>query len=379
MSRRVLQFFEPAEGGVPEHVRVLALGLARRGWDVELLGPLSSHAYEAAEEVGLEVHRLGLGPGLGRPWEDLRQLRPCVRRVRVGAYDLVHCHSAKAGVFGRLAGLAARVPVVYSPHAFPFLGDIFSRRRRAFAWAVERALSPATAAVVCVCEYERRLAASTRLGPPDRFALVRYGAPPCGEDGEDAQLSEFARGGPTAAVVAALRPQKAIETFVDAAPAVLAAVPAARLAVVGDGPEREMLRERARRTGLLDDPRFAFLRFRPPSSRYLRSIDLYVLPSSWEALPIGVLEALACGVPQVATDVGGTGEAVSCDTGILVPARDAAALAAAIVELLSDEPRRRAMAAASRRRHTAEFGQDAMVDRMAALYERTIAASGPRR
>lgn len=369
---RVLQLFEPAEGGVPEHVRLLSVGLAQRAWDVEVLGPLRSHAYRDIEDAGIKVHRLPLGPGLSRSWQDLRQLVPCVRCVRDGRYDVVHCHSAKAGVLGRVAGLAGGVPVIYSPHAFPFIGDVYKRRRRAFAWSVERALSPATAAIVCVCETERRIATASRLGPLGRFELVPYGTPPCGSAPEDAQLAEFARGGPTAAVVAGLRPQKAIETFIDAAPAVLARAPVARLAVVGNGPEREMLRERARRHGLLGEPRFAFIPFSPPSSRYLRCIDVYVLPSSWEALPIGVLEALACGVPQVATDVGGTAEAVSPSTGILVPPRDPAALADAVVVLLGDEGRRRSMAAASRLRHEADFGVDLMVDRMAALYERVV-------
>ena len=115
-----------------------------------------------------------------------------------------------------------------------------------------------------------------------------------------------------------LRRQKAVEVLLEAAPAVLAAVPEARIAIVGDGPEREALGARAAALGL--DGRVAFLPFTGPASRHLRALDVYVLPSAWEAFPIGVLEAQACGVPQVATDVGGTREAVVPETGRPRPA-----------------------------------------------------------
>ena len=106
-------------------------------------------------------------------------------------------------------------------------------------------------------------------------------------------------------------------------------MPDARIAIVGDGPEREALGARAAALGL--DARVAFLPFTGPASRHLRALDVYVLPSAWEAFPIGVLEAQACGVPQVATDVGGTREAVVPETGVLVPPRDPGALALALV------------------------------------------------
>ena len=93
-----------------------------------------------------------------------------------------------------------------------------------------------------------------------------------------------------------------------------------------------------------------------------------MLPSGWEALPIGVLEALACGVPQVATDVGGTGEAVSAETGVLVPPGDPSALADALVALLGDPARRAAMAEASVARHRERFTVERMVAETAAVY-----------
>ena len=97
-----------------------------------------------------------------------------------------------------------------------------------------------------------------------------------------------------------------------------------------------------------------------------------MLPSSWEAFPIGVLEALACGVPQVATDVGGTREALTPETGILIPPNNPDALAEAVLELLGDDERRARMALASRERHAARFTVQQMVAGTAAVYEAVL-------
>ena len=285
----------------------------------------------------------------------------------------MHCHSAKAGVLGRIAAALTESPRSTPPHSLPFVGD-FSELRRRFATLTERALAPATAALLCVCEAERRIALEHRLGPPDRARVVYNGCEPCPEGVEvDPALARLREGGPVAAAVTVLREQKRPDIFLEAVPLVLERVPGARLALVGDGPLREELHARAAELGLDDEPRFAFLPFAPPAARHLRAMDVYVLPSAWEAFPIGVLEALACGTPQVATDVGGTGEAVVPETGVLVPPRDAPALAAAVADLLGDAERRARMAQASRERHAERFGVERMVAETAALYRDVLA------
>jgi glycosyltransferase involved in cell wall biosynthesis len=172
-------------------------------------------------------------------------------------------------------------------------------------------------------------------------------------------------------VVTALRGQKRVDLLLEAAPLVLARVPEARIAVVGDGPLGAELRTRAAALGL--DDRVRFFPFVPPASRQLRSVDVYVLPSDWEAMSIGLLEALACGVPQVATDVGGSAEVVTDDTGILCPPGDAAALADAVTALLADPARRQRLAEGSRRRHADGFTLPRMLGETAAVYRDAVA------
>ena len=376
---RVLLIFEPPDGGVAENVAQLALRLGDHGYDVEAAGPMEAITYGRLAAAGVPVHRLPLVRGYGSPGRDAAALRALRALISPARHDLVHCHSAKAGVLGRIAARARGVPAVYSPHAFPFVGE-FGAPRRVFATATEWALGrAATAAILCVCEAERELARARRIAPPARLRVVYNGCEPCDEAVEpDAALLALRDQGPLAASIAVLRQQKRIDVLIDAAPLVFARVPDARIAIVGDGPLREDLHARAAALGLDRDERFVFLAFEPPSARHLRAVDVFVLSSGWEGLPISVLEALACGVPQVATDVGGTGEAITADTGVLVPPHDPEALAAALTTMLKDPARRRRMAAASRTRHSERFGIDRMVAETAALYDSVLGRAGAR-
>jgi glycosyltransferase involved in cell wall biosynthesis len=373
---RVLLIFEPPDGGVAENVAQLALHLGRHGYQVETAGPLEAITYGRLAEAGVPVHRLPLVRGYGSPGRDAAALRGLRALISPDRHDLVHCHSAKGGVLGRIAARTRGVPAIYSPHCFPFVGE-FGAPRRVFATSVEWMLGhAATAAILCVCEAERELARERRIAPPARLRVVYNGSEPCDEAVEpDAALTALRDQGPLAATISVLRQQKRIDVLIDAAPLVFARVPDARIAIVGDGPLREELHAHAAALGLDRDERFAFLPFEAPSARHLRAVDVFVLSSGWEGLPISLLEALACGVPQVATDVGGTGEAVGEDTGVLVPAHDPEALADALVAALKDPARRRRMAAASRTRHAERFGIERMVAETAALYDDALGRS----
>lgn len=375
---RVLLVHEPPDGGVAENVLALALRLGGHGHAVQVAGPLHAATYDRLAAARIAIHRLPLERGYGRPRRDATALRGLVALLHRVRPDLVHCHSAKAGVLGRLAARAAGTPAIYSPHCFPFIGE-FGLPRRAFATTVEVVLGrTATAAILCVAEEEREQALRRRLAAPGRLRVVPNGSEPCVEAVEpDAALLALRDAGPLAAAVAVMRPQKRLDVLVDAAPLIFARAPEARLAIVGEGPLSEELHARAAALGLDRDPRFAFLPFAPPASRHLRALDVFVLPSGWEGLPISILEALACGVPQVATDVGGTGEAVlDGETGLLVAPHDPPALAEAIATLLADPGRREEMAAASRARHAERFGIDRMVAGTAALYDDVLSQNG---
>src|ERR1700730_4296299 len=158
--------------------------------------------------------------------------------------------------------------------------------------------------------------------------------------------------------------------MLEAMPAIMAAVPEARLVIVGQGPLEAELHAQAADLGL----DVTWLPFEAPASCYLRGFDVYVLSSAWEAFPIGVLEAQACGVPQVGSAAGGTPESVVPETGIIVPPRDPVALATAVTQLLRDPQRRADMSEASRARHAEHFTVERMVALDKALTEMLVVA-----
>jgi len=344
---RIALVCEPPDGGAAEHVAQLVRGLPAHGHEPVLYAP---EAFAPAVDfVPLPFRR-----DYAHPADDARAFARLVRELR--GFDLVHAHSSKAGVVARLAGWSSRRPVVYTPHGFPFVGEM-REARRVFSHVVERLHAPPTAAIIGVCAFERDLARANQLHPR-MLAVVHNGSPAC-----DGPLK---RPGLVVGTVSALRRGKGVDVFLDAVPAILAAVPGAELVIAGEGPQAAELQAHPSAKLVRWEP------YRPPASNHLRELDVYVLASSWEAFPIGPLEALACGVPQVVTAVGGTREAVVPETGLLIGPRDPGALAAAVVELLQDEPRRMAMRAASRERHAAQFTVDRMVAGTAAVYARVL-------
>lgn len=298
------------------------------------------------------------------------------RLITAGGYAVVHTHSSKAGAWGRLARGGTRTASVYSPHCFGFIGDVGSVRRW-IARIVEKVLAIRTDMIICVCEDERAQALSARIAGPSRLRTVLQGSPVCRADIATApELQPRRPDRPLVGAITALRRQKRVDVLLRAIPEVWTVAPHVDFAVVGNGPCHDSLVGLAGTLGLLDDPRFAMFPFEGSSDRYLAAMSVFTLSSDWEGLPISVLEAMACGVPPVVTDVGGIREVVDDSVGHIVPPRDPHALAQAIIDLISDEPRRAALGTAAVERHAAGLTIDRVITETAAVYEELWRAAG---
>jgi glycosyltransferase involved in cell wall biosynthesis len=365
---RVLQVLQPEDGGVAQHVLDLSLALAERGWEVEVAAPPRCTALPRLRAAGVPVHPLPLvrAPGAA----DLRALRALRGLDRARRYSLVHAHSSKAGAIAR-AGLGPARRLVYTPHCFAFASEDFSASRRAGYRLIEQALLPRTAAVVAVSEWEAELCRRL-VGGSGRVELIRNGTHACREMPPDAELVAWKGGHPLAALVSKLRPQKDPLALVHAAAALQrrGELPG-RVAVVGDGELLPAVRTEIERLGVPEHVRW--FPFKGDSARYLAAIDLLVMPSRWESLPIGLIEAMACGVPVLATAVGGVPELVRNGvTGRLVPPGDARSLEQALSELLARPSERASLGAAARAYAERRLGLDAMVEATVALYDRLL-------
>ena len=352
---RILILMQPPDGGVFQHVQQLCEGLTSHGHEPVVGGPFESPPPGlAAEVVPLPMVR-SIAPA-----SDARAVAAVARLVRSLRPAVVHAHSSKAGGAARLARVTyPGTPLVYTPHGYSFAGYFESERERTRYRLVERGLAPLASRVLCVCEAERRLAAAVGSGSRARVVyngVVRPDAAP-----PHPAVAELRERGPVIGVVTLLRPGKGIETLVDAMPALLAENPDAGVAVAGRGPDREALEARARALGVAHAFRFVGETSGPMP--LLAGADIFVSASWAESFPYNVLEAMAVGLPVVATDVGGTGEAVEDGvTGLLVPPRDAGELAGAISKLLHDPELRRRYGESGRQRVTELFTVEGMVE-----------------
>lgn len=364
---RILLVIRPDEGGAFRHVRDLAQGLAATGHEVAVCGPLAHRE----GELGVRVIPVEMAREIS-PTRDLASLREMIGAWSAFRPDLVHAHGSKGGVYARAARVAhPSVPVVCTPHGYPFAAHVGSEARRVRYRRIERSLSRLATRVVCVCEAERELACS--VGPCDRTRVVHNGTPVAPEPELEPTLAQLrADGRPIVSTLSGLRAGKGIETLIEAWPAVLASHPRAVLAIAGDGPERLALERLVARSDTGDSVRL--LGHLSPSA-VLSSSDLFTLASWAESMPYAVLEAMAFGLPIAATAVGGIGEAIPDGiAGRLVPPCDPDALGAAISDLLGDPAEMARLGGAARRRHADAFTVAAMIQGNLSVYRELIQA-----
>jgi glycosyltransferase involved in cell wall biosynthesis len=306
-----------------------------------------------------------------KDWTAFKQLVALFEQERP---DIVHTHTSKAGLLGRLAARRAGVPVVvHTPHGHVFYGH-FGRLASWVFLQIERLLAKRTTWMIALTEAERDEHLVRGVGRADRFAVV-----PSGVDlarfrqaGDRAGRRPEGFGCPSDAVVAGsigwLTPVKGHRVLLEAAALLRREWPRLHVVIVGSGPLRDELERLARTRGILETVRF--LGARTDVSDCLAGMDLYVQPSLNEGMGRALIEAMAAGRPVIASRVGGIPAIVQDrKTGLLVPADDPAALARALDELLRKPDWAVELGAAARAGIGEHFGQEAMVRAIESVYE----------
>jgi len=305
----------------------------------------------------------GFRPGVGR------QIAALAAERRI---DLLHCHQYSPFVYGWIASqLNRRLKVVYTEHGR--LSDAPPSWKRRM---VNPILSRFRGEIVAVSHELRDYMLDSRFAA-SRVGVIHNGIEPgAAPTFADRLRARHVLGVDEAAfvvmAVARLDPVKDFPTLIDAFAIVRAQLPRARLVIVGDGPERARLEACAARpdvAGSVD-----IIGYRAGVRQLLPAADLYVSSSISEGISITILEAMAARVAVVATAVGGTPEVLPSEAagGVLVPSRDAAQLASAIISLERDTATRAAIAAAGRRRLESAFTIDRMVGDYMRTYRRLL-------
>ncbi|MDR7418897.1 MAG: glycosyltransferase family 4 protein [Armatimonadota bacterium] len=322
-------------------------------------------------------------PSLSRAWtpgSDLRAFAALVRLFRAHRFDIVHTHNPKTGVFGRIAARVAGVPVVVNT-VHGLYGIDGGRARRALFLGLERLAAACSDFEFCQSAEDLDLLRRLRIVRPERSQFIgngvdlgRFDPDTVDRAGARAVLG-IGEDEVVVGTVGRLVWEKGYREFFAAAEAVRRARPDVRFVVVG--PHDDTKEDVVPRTVTDDLERRGVVRFfglRDDMPALYRAMDIFALASYREGFPRSAVEAAAMGLPMVLTDIRGCREVVDDGrNGFLVPARDARALAAAILRLAGDAALRRRFGDANRERAVAQFDERRIIGQVLQVYHRLLA------
>ncbi len=367
---RILQLLATGgNGGAQESYTGLLLRLDRTRYDVRALSLSAGSAVARLRRLGITVDVLD-------ETDDELAIRELAAWLRRNEIDLVHAHMFRAEVVGTRAAVAAATPVI--------MATVHSSRVRSTGDQAELArLTPRMdRLIVPSASIEHKVRCEGRDGAqfsviPTGVDLSRFSSPTPACTLRD-QL-HIPRAAFVMGVVARLEAEKGHRFLVEAMPAILASVPDAWLLIVGEGSQHEALAAQVAALPPAARERVVLTGRREDIAALTADLSVAVLPSLREAQGISILEAMARGVPVVASAVGGIPEVITDGVdGLLVPTATPAAIAEALIRLARSPELRATLGAAGRRTVEARFSIDAMVRQVESVYEEELARAGVR-
>lgn len=365
---RLLYCITRAEhGGAQSHVRDLIAGFNSR-FEIHLAVGDEHFLTEQARVLGAEVHVI---PDIVQPvspakdYSAIRQITALIKTVKP---DLVHCHSSKAGVLGRIAARVAGVPSIYTSHGWAFAEPYLVRK--IVSLPSEWLAGQLGTHIINSSLYDQTLALKYRIAPAHKLSVVHNGIADSPK-----RVGSVTNSTPRLVMVARFAPPKDHQILLRAIAGVAGTYD---LILVGVGPLQAQLQEQARSLGV--ENRVRFLGFVEDLEGLLAESDIFILTSDKEGFPLSILEAMRAGLPVVASDVGGVKEAViDGETGFLIPRGDVSTLRQRLEQLITDPVLRARMGAAGRRRYETHFTLDQMLAKTLAVYEKVLGTNPGRK
>jgi glycosyltransferase involved in cell wall biosynthesis len=357
-ARRLLIVAQPLHGGVASHVLELVEALPKDAFAVNVACPRESSIWQRLERVdGVVLHRIR--PHREPALADVATLSTLLRLVP--RMEIVHAHSSKAGFLARLASLlvGSRKRCVFTPHGWSFWAAGGAEGR--LYLELERAAAHWCHALVALSDAERAAGLEAGVGREEQYRVIANGV-----DVERFALVPDPL--PNRIVmVGRLAPPKRTDLLVQAFASIRRAHPGAELQIVGEGPDRAEIERQVRELGLGGGVHLIGERHDVPE--LLSRSACFVLASDYEGCPLAVIEAMAAGVPVVATGVGGVPELVEEGrSGFVVPPGAPEALAVAVEAVLADPARARRMGDAGREIARSRLSRERMVGELVRLY-----------
>jgi len=369
-------------GGAQENTMYTAAMLDKERFRAEILsGPQTGSEGSLIDEVRANGVPLTIVPDLLRqvsPRHDLRALYGMARIMRNTGYTIVHTHSSKAGILGRLAARMAGAPIiVHTVHGWSF-HDYMPATMRAFYKLLERWMASYTDAIIVVTDRDQQKGLQARIGKEDKYHLIRSAIPL--EDFNPARTNRQATrqelGIPTKAMVVGnvgrFSKQKNPLDWARVAGILGRADPLLHFLLVGDGPLRPMVENRLQEEGIRD--RTILTGLRRDVANLMSAMDIFMLSSLWEGLPRVIPQAMAMGLPVVANQADGTDDAIhDGENGYLCSPGEVEIMAERCQELIREPLKRLEMGERGRAYATKEFDLRRMITQIETLYEQLLA------
>lgn len=367
-------------GGAQENTMLTASLLDKRDWAASVIcGPQTGPEGSLIEEVQTRGVPLTIEPALVReisPFKDAVAFVRLVQFMRRGKFTIVHTHSSKAGILGRWAAKLAGVPViVHTVHGWGHHDRQRPLVRQIYIW-LEKLTLPITDQLVVVSPRDADKGLRDSIGTAQTYVVIRsgieldrFGNPQRPRRQVRAELG-LPVDAPVVGTVTRLSPQKAPFDFVQAAGLIAQKRPETWFVMVGDGPLRPQVEALARQLDIAD--RLILTGLRRDVPELMNTFDIFTLASLWEGLPRVLPQAMATGLPIVATAIDGNAEAISDGiNGLLAPPGKPVALAQQVLNLL-ENPHLAAKLAHAGKQRVVEFGAEKMVSDIAAMYTRLL-------
>lgn len=378
------------KGGSAQNTYLTLLGLKERNFQSYFMTGLSLESEMKYDEIRAQekdIQRLEqegiefiLCPSLVRRTNIIKDLKTFLdiwRIIKKKSPEIVHTHSSKAGLLGRLAAKLARIPiVVHTPHGHVFFGYFGPLKTKIFI-ILERLVSRITDRIIALTNKEKEDYIKFRIANEDKFDVIYSGIEldkfkELSEDKKQNLVKEF--GIPEKSLiigtVGRLVPVKGHEFLIKAAKYIISKYPEAFFVFTGDGPLEQNLKRQALELGINNN--IIFLGWRSDAARIISVYDIFALPSLNEGMGRVLAEAMALGKPIVASNVGGIPDLVTHGkNGFLVPVRNSEKLAKYIQILIKNKEQREKMGQVGKEM-VKNFSKEKMVEKIANLYEELL-------
>jgi len=336
---KILYILEATSGGTQKHVIDIAKKIDKSEYQIDIIYSSSRNKNFIEESKGMFNRLYGLPIERSASFSDVANILRIRKIIKQNKYDIVHCHSTKAGFVGRLAAFISRHPnIIYSPHGFMFCDTRIKFKRHLYL-SLEKYLGYLTKKLIAVSGSERDLALEHHIVPNKKIITLYNSIDPSdySDFSYENRVPEKLKNKNADIIlgnVGRLYYQKDPITLIKSFKIINDAFPSTKLIIVGDGPLEEECLQLINALGL--QGRIELAGYQKNSKDYYKIFDLFVLSSHYEGLPYALLEAMIMGIPSVGTDVVGIKDLIlHGNTGYLAKEGDYQGLADIVIKLLN--------------------------------------------